>query len=190
MPRAISNAGRRARSRRPRGFPVVRWGAVLAAFAPSPPPAGDGPAWAVVVFVWCRSGFVVADVPRGWCTPSGRLEPGETPADAAIRETREEIGAEIDGMRLIGHYRLVRPGEPPVLVPAYVGTTRAYGSIPPGSESRGARCLSMAELPALYWTWDALMARMFRYAQRRLADAGRAGMGRLCQPPAGASVAP
>ena len=35
------------------------------------------------------------DVPPWWFAVGGGLEPGETPADAAIRETREETGLSI-----------------------------------------------------------------------------------------------
>jgi ADP-ribose pyrophosphatase YjhB (NUDIX family) len=31
-----------------------------------------------------------------WAYPGGRLEPGETPEQAAVREAREEAGVEID----------------------------------------------------------------------------------------------
>ncbi len=36
--------------------------------------------------------------------PGGRIEPGETPVEAAIRETREEVGVDVD--RPVEHARL------------------------------------------------------------------------------------
>ncbi len=41
---------------------------------------------------------------RAWGLPAGGLEPGETPEQAAIRETREETGYEIALVRRVGEY--------------------------------------------------------------------------------------
>lgn len=41
---------------------------------------------------------------RHWTTPGGRLEFNETPLDGLIREVREEIGAEIEVIGLVGVY--------------------------------------------------------------------------------------
>jgi ADP-ribose pyrophosphatase YjhB (NUDIX family) len=38
----------------------------------------------------------------GWCLPCGFVEPNETPAEAIIREAREETGLEIKTTRLVG----------------------------------------------------------------------------------------
>jgi ADP-ribose pyrophosphatase YjhB (NUDIX family) len=38
----------------------------------------------------------------GWCLPCGWVEPDETPAQAAVRETREETGLEIAVRALVG----------------------------------------------------------------------------------------
>ncbi|HET7385311.1 MAG TPA: NUDIX domain-containing protein [Nocardioidaceae bacterium] len=39
-----------------------------------------------------------------WSIPGGRMEPGETVRETAIRETREETGFEIELGRLVGIY--------------------------------------------------------------------------------------
>lgn len=37
-----------------------------------------------------------------WTTPGGMIEPGETPADAAVRETWEETGLVVELTRIVG----------------------------------------------------------------------------------------
>ena len=39
-----------------------------------------------------------------WCMPSGGVEDGESLADAAIRETKEESGVDVELTRLVGVY--------------------------------------------------------------------------------------
>ena len=48
-----------------------------------------------------------------WTLPKGRLDPGETAREAAIRETREETGLRIEIEETLGrtHYTLCRDGE-------------------------------------------------------------------------------
>lgn len=38
----------------------------------------------------------------GWCLPCGWVEPNESPAQAAVREAREETGLEVQVKRLVG----------------------------------------------------------------------------------------
>lgn len=134
-------------------------------FHPRSLPEGNGSPFAAVVFARYGSAFVLADIPdRGWITPSGRLEPGEMSRDAAIRETREEIGADLLDAREIGYFMLRPPEGDALFASVFVGSVTAFGQIPDGSESRGVRTASLEELPALYWRWDALLEAIFEYA--------------------------
>jgi len=39
-----------------------------------------------------------------WCLPGGRMEPGESAAEACVREVWEETGLQVEIVRLIGLY--------------------------------------------------------------------------------------
>jgi 8-oxo-dGTP diphosphatase len=145
-------------------FPTVQWGEATVIFEPGASCEAEA-VRAVVVFAILRGSFVIADIPdRGWCTPSGRLEAGETPLQAAVRETWEEIGARLERPRAIGRFLLNSSESGASCVPAFVGEISDFGAIPEGSESRGVRQVSLEELADCYWVWDPLMEAVFRFA--------------------------
>src|SRR5437867_11822394 len=99
-------------------FPTVCWDFMdrWATFEPCESLPEDTNVKAVVVFAWYEGGFVLANIiGRGWCTPSGRVEPGETLLQTATRETLEETGAEIADIQMIGRYTFT-PSEGETLV--------------------------------------------------------------------------
>ncbi len=70
------------------------------------PPPSDAPLPAALVALWHadRVLMVFDRWRQGWELPGGRLEPGESPRQAAVRELLEESGQQPDGpLRFIGH---------------------------------------------------------------------------------------
>ncbi len=43
-----------------------------------------------------------------WCLPGGRVDPGETPMEAVVREVAEETGLAVEMERLVGVYCMPR----------------------------------------------------------------------------------
>ena len=73
-------------------------------------PAGDGGVVRVAAYAVCRRGSTIllvraskrTEVEGTWFLPGGGLEWGETPADAVVREMREETGLVAASPRLLG----------------------------------------------------------------------------------------
>ncbi|BDI31294.1 hypothetical protein CCAX7_33450 [Capsulimonas corticalis] len=156
-------------------FPTVYWPAwdADATFFPGSelPSASESRLYAVLSFVFYGDKIVLADIAdRGYCIPSGKIEAGETIADAAEREAFEETGVRLRNRRLslIGCYLLIprtgaKKGEARYC-PVFVAEAVGFEPIPEGSESNGVFLAAIEDVAELYFFWDDLMAAVFAYA--------------------------
>jgi len=152
-------------------FPIVTWGRSQATYVPfgAPLPAGS-PRTAVLVFAWHEGRCVLADIAgRGWCIPSGRIEPGETPEQTARREAQEEAGLTLGPLTCIGHTLLTHTETGHTeTVPAFAAPVLRFDPLPEGFESGGIRLVDRSELPDCYFLWDPLIAAVFDHAFERM----------------------
>ena len=83
-----------------------------------------------------------------WSIPGGRIEPGETDAQALVREMLEETNLQVKVGRLIGRVR--RPGLDGTVIDIrdYAATVTG-GTLRPGDDAADARWVAPAELASL-----------------------------------------
>jgi len=88
----------------------------------------------------------------GWTLPGGWVDPGESPSEAAVRETKEESGYDVEAVRLMAIYDRDKQGHPRcpfhvyklILLCKLVG-----GSAGTSLETEAASFFHEHELPAL-----------------------------------------
>ncbi len=153
----------------------AEWAGRRMQFVPDSLPAGARACYVVVLIGDAQGRFLLAHIDgRGYCTPSGHIEPGEAAEHAARREAYEETGAIIRTLELIGAYRLqpCSAGEPTAcFAPVFVAQLERLEPVPNGSESRGVRWATIEEMPPLYYQWSPLLEAVFRYASERIGQA-------------------
>ena len=101
-----------------------------------------------------------------WSVPGGRVEPGETDAEALVREMREETGLAVQAGPLLGRVRRPAQDGPAAAggqdSPAAAGgqdsaildirdyaATVTGGTLCPGDDAAEARWVAVSELPSL-----------------------------------------
>ena len=83
-----------------------------------------------------------------WSLPGGRIEPGETDAEALVREMREETGLVIDPGQLLGTVRRPARDDAVFDIRDYAATVTA-GTLRPGDDAADARWVAASELASL-----------------------------------------
>lgn len=150
-----------------RRFPSGKYGRQRLEFFPAPFRAPLR-AFAALVFPWFGEEVLLCDIhDRGWCIPSGRVEPDESSSEAAVREAMEEAGAILQDVQYIGCYRVTERGEVR-WADVYVGRVTGLVEIDPQFESRGRALVPIEALPSLYHLWNDLTHAIFLYSKEML----------------------
>jgi 8-oxo-dGTP diphosphatase len=80
-----------------------------------------------------------------WSLPGGRVEPGESDAEAVARELVEETGLRVEAGSLIGRVERPGPGGVTYDILDYAATVTG-GLLTPGDDASDARWVTPAEL--------------------------------------------
>jgi len=119
-------------------------------------------AFAGLVFAWQGDKVLVCDIEgRGWCIPSGRVEPYENSLEAVRREALEEGGAILECIQYLGCYRISEKREVR-WADCYAARVSELVDITRQDESNGRKLVKIEELPAIYHLWNPLTEMLFQ----------------------------
>jgi 8-oxo-dGTP diphosphatase len=150
-----------------RRFPVGKYRRQTLQFFPAPFRAPLR-AFASLVFAWRQDEVLICDIDgRGWCIPSGRVEPDETSADAALREALEEGGAVLADLQYIGAYKISERQEVR-WADCYAANVVELVDIGMAAESLGRQFLQLDQLADVYHVWNELTERVFEHSREVL----------------------
>lgn len=102
------------------------------------------PAHVLIVPFWQGQLVFTRHKVRGIELPGGKMEPGETPLAAAVREVFEETGASLSAIHLIGQY-MIGEGDQAIIKSIYRAEVERFLSIPFSSDTDGP--LIFPEIP-------------------------------------------
>lgn len=145
-------------------FPAGPFGRQRLQFYPAPFRAPLR-AFAGLVFPWMDGKVLICNIEdRGWCIPSGRVEPHETSLEAVLREAVEEGGAELEDVQYIGCYQISERQEVR-WADVYAARVARLVEITMTEESLGRQLVTLEELPSLYHLWTPLTEMVFQHAR-------------------------
>lgn len=154
-----------------RRFPSGRYGKQTLKFFPAPFRAPLR-AFAALLFAWQDGKVLICDIAdRGWCVPSGRVEPNEDSREAVEREALEEGGALLRGVQYIGCYQIFERQEVR-WADCYAGLVDRLVEITVPAESKGRRLIAPEELPDIYHQWNDLTQMVFQFSYEVVARFG------------------
>ncbi len=153
-------------------FPSGKYGRQRLEFFPSPyrPPLRP---FAVLVFPWKGDEVLLCNIcDRGWCIPSGRVEPYENPCDAVRREADEEAGAILEHVQYLGAYRITERSEVR-WAEVYAAVVAGLKEIGMQEESLGRQFVAKGDVESVYHSWNPLIEALFEHSHgcvRRLLE--------------------
>jgi ADP-ribose pyrophosphatase YjhB (NUDIX family) len=106
-----------------------------------------------------------------WCLPGGFVNDDEGPADAAVRECREEIGAGVEITGLVGVYHIAKTDAPSMVGVGYRARLKDGESAKPGSEMLELEVFSLDSLPPLAFPSHRQIIRDYLTSQALQAEA-------------------
>src|SRR5262249_40342387 len=96
--------------------------------------------------------LLVKERGNGWRLPGGWVDPGESPSEAAARETKEESGYDVNAVRLMAIYDRDKQGHPPCPFHVYKVIflcNLVGGAAKTSLETEAARFFGEEQLPVL-----------------------------------------
>ena len=146
-----------------RKFPCGKYGKQRLEFFAAPYKAPLR-SFAALVFCWQGENVLLCNIEdRGWCIPSGRVEPFEASIDAARREAIEEAGALLRDLQYLGCYRVTERQEVR-WADVFVAEIDGLCEITCPEESLGRQLICPTQLPNVYHLWTDLTSEMFNYS--------------------------